>query len=127
MARETRHLKLKLLVFFLGLWLAALAVALPIAALPDESGGRVLVVFPPTLTPDARLLAILASEGRPVLPRAGELAWLAESDSPGFVGRLKQAGALVVFPPDLFAVLPQGGCFYISVHPPGPPQPHPPI
>lgn len=127
MARETRHLKLKLLVFFLGLWLAALAVALPIAALPDEDGGRVLVVFPPTLTPDARLLAILAAEGRPVLSRASELAWLAESDSPGFVGRLKQAGALVAFPPDLFAVLPQGGCFYISVHPPGPPQPHPPI
>jgi hypothetical protein len=40
MAREARHLKLKLLVFFLGLWLAALAVALPIAALPDEAGGR---------------------------------------------------------------------------------------
>jgi hypothetical protein len=127
MAREARHLKLKLLVFFLGLWLAALAVALPIAALPDEAGGRVLVVFPPSLTPDDRLLAILAAEGRPVLPRAGELAWLAESETAGFVGRLKQAGALAAFPPDLFAVLPQGGCFYISVHPPGPPQPHPPI
>ena len=37
------------------------------------------------------------------------------------------AGALAAYKPDVFSVLPQGVCFCISVHPPGPPQPHPPI
>jgi hypothetical protein len=123
----TRGLTLKLLVGFLGLWLAVMAVALPLAALPESAGGRVLAVFSPGLSADARLLAIAEAEGRPVLSFLGGLAWLAESESPGFVGRLRTAGAWAAYHPDSFAVLPQGGCFYISVHPPGPPQPHPSI
>ena len=127
-----RGLTLKLLLGFLGLWIVVMAVALPLAALPDSAGGRVLVVFPPTLPAEARLLAIAAADGRPVLPLAGGLAWLAESaDSgsgeTGFVGRLTAAGAWAAYRPETFAVLPDGGCFYVSVRPPGPPQPHPPI
>jgi hypothetical protein len=57
----------------------------------------------------------------------GGRAWLAEAEEPGFVGRLKAAGAWAAFHPETFAVLPGGGCFYISVRKPGPPQPHPPI
>jgi hypothetical protein len=121
----------KLLLGFLGLWIAVMAIALPLAALPDEAGGRVLVVFPPTLAAEARLLAIAAADGRPVLPLAGGLAWLAEpadaAGAPGFVGRLAAAGAWAAYRPDAFDVLPDGGCFYISVRKPGPPQPHPPI
>jgi len=127
MTGSARRQKLKLGLFFAGLWLLVMAVALPIAALPEERSGRVLVVFPPDLGADRRLLAIVGAGGRPVLHHLGGLMWLAESETGGFVGRLKQAGALAAFPPDLFAVLPQGGCFYISVHPPGPPRPHPPI
>jgi hypothetical protein len=124
-------LTLKLLLGFLGLWAAVMAVALPLAALPEEATGRVLVIFPPGVPAEARLLAIAAADGRPVLPLAGGLAWLAEpaedSGAPGFVGRLTTAGAWAVYRPDTFAVLPDGGCFFISVRKPGPPQPHPPI
>jgi len=136
-----RGLSLKILLLLFGLWAATMAVALPLASLPDQAGGRILVVFPPSLPADARLLAIVEAEGRPVLPMLGGLAWLAQSDdesrgdgsggngsgAAGFVGRLKDAGAWAAFHPDVFAVLPDGGCFYISVRKPGPPQPHPPI
>lgn len=121
------RLGLKLLLGFLGLWLIVMAVAVPLAALPDRAGGRVLAVFPPGLPAEQRLLAIAAADGRPVLPMLGGLAWIAESDAAGFVGRLTAAGAWAAYPPKIFAVLPNGGCFYISVHRPGPPQPHPPI
>ncbi len=127
MAASTRALSLKLLLGFLGLWLVVMAVALPLAALPDSAGGRVLAVFPPGLPAEQRLLAIAAADGLPVLPLLGGLAWLAESESDSFVGRLKAAGAWAAFAPQTFAVLPDGGCFYISVRKPGPPQPHPPI
>lgn len=131
-APPVRLLTVKLLLGFLGLWALVLAVALPLATLPEEAGGRVLVVFPPGLPADARLLAIAAADGRPVLPLAGGRAWLAEpaEDDPagtGFVGRLTAAGAWAVFRPETFAVLPDGGCFFISVRKPGPPRPHPPI
>lgn len=120
-------LSLKILLFLLGLWLAAMAVALPLAALPESAGGRVVVVFPPGLASEARLLAIAGADGRPVLPLLGGRLWLAEAEAPGFVGRLKAAGAWAAYRPETFAVLPDGGCFYISVRRPGPPQPHPPI
>lgn len=122
-----RGLSLKLLVLLFGLWLAVMAVALPLAALPEGAGGRVLVVFPPSLSADARLLAIVQAEGRPVLPVLGGRLWMAEAEESGFVGRLKAAGAWAAYRPQTFAVLPNGGCFYISVRKPGPPQPHPPI
>lgn len=118
-----RGLILKLLLGFLGLWTLVLAVALALATLPETAAGRVVVIFPPALSADDRLLAIVAAEGRPVLPLAGGLAWIAESEAPGFVGRLTAAGAWAAYHPDGFAVLPDGGCFYISVRKPGPPQP----
>jgi hypothetical protein len=126
-AGSARALSLKLLLGFLGLWLIVMALALPLAALPESAGGRVLAIFPPNLPAEQRLLAIAAADGRPVLPMLGGLAWLAEADSPGFVGRLTAAGAWAAYPPEIFAVLPDGGCFYISVRKPGPPQSHPPI
>lgn len=127
MRHPVRHLGLKLLLGLAGLWLAAMAVALPLAALPGETAGRVLVVFSPGTTADGRLLAIAAAEGRPVLPVLGGRLWLAESEAPGFVARLQAAGAWAAYRPAVFAVLPEGGCFFLSVRKPGPPQPHPPI
>ncbi len=127
-----KGLSLKILLLLLGLWLAVMAVALPLAALPETAAGRMLVVFPPGVSADARLLAIAEAEGRPVLPVLGGRLWLVESageeaEGAGFVGRLKAAGAWAAYRPETFAVLPNGGCFYISVRKPGPPQPHPPI
>ncbi|MEQ8356547.1 MAG: hypothetical protein RH942_13475 [Kiloniellaceae bacterium] len=127
MTGRTRHLTLKIVLFLLGLWLTIMAIALPLASLPDSAGGRMLVLFPPSLGPNARLLAIVEAGGRPILQHAGGRVWLAESETPGFAGRLQAAGAWAAYAPTVIAVLPQGGCFYISVHPPGPPQPHPPI
>jgi hypothetical protein len=121
------RLGFKILLIFLGLWVAFMTVALPLASLPEDASGRVLVAFPPGLNPDARLLAIAAAGGRPVLPVMGGRMWLAESAEAGFVGRLQAAGAWAAYRPETFTVLPDGGCFYISVRKPGPPQPHPPI
>jgi len=126
-AGSAQALSFKLLLGFLGLWLLVMAIALPLATLPERASGRVLAVFPPGLPAEQRLLAIAAADGRPVLPMLGGLAWLAESETDSFVGRLKAAGAWAVYPPEIFAVLPDGGCFYISVRKPGPPRPHPPI
>jgi hypothetical protein len=122
-----RGLSLKILLGFLGLWLATMAIALPLAALPGESSGRLWVVFPPGLDAEARLLAIVEADGRPIVSRFGGLVWLADSETGNFVERLEAAGAWAAYAPEVFAVLPQGGCFHISVHPPGPPRPHPPI
>src|SRR3546814_17652221 len=58
---------------------------------------------------------------------AGGFAWLAASNEAGFVGRLIDAGAWAAYRPETFAVLPDGGCSFISVRTPGPPPPHPPI
>ncbi len=127
MANPARRLGLKLLLLFGALWIAVMAFSLNLAALPGSTSGRVLAVFLPGLEADDRLLAIAAAEGRPVLSLLGGVMWLTESEQPGFVGRLETAGALAAYKPDVFSVLPQSGCFYISVHPPGPPQPHPPI
>src|SRR3546814_19242348 len=103
MAGATSGLRLKRLLVFLGLWIAVMAIARPLAALPDDTGGRVLVVFPPGLPADDRLLAIAAAEGRSVLPLAGGFAWLAESNEAGFVGRLIDAGAWAAYRPETFA------------------------
>ena len=117
----------KIFLLLFGLWIAVMAVALPLASLPEEAAGRVVVAFPPGLSAEARLLAVAEAGGSPVLPLLGGRLWMAEGDGAGFVGRLKAAGAWAAFRPETFAVLPDGGCFYISVRKPGPPQPHPPI
>ena len=127
MAERTHGIALKVLLLFLGLWLAAMAIALPQAALDDDASGMVLAVFPGTLPDDRNLLRIASAEGQPIRSLLGGRLWLARSDRPGFVAALKSAGAWAAFAPEILIGLPQGGCFYISVHPPGPPQPHPPI
>lgn len=124
---ETHGIGLKVLLLFFGLWLAAMAVALPQAALEDHESGLVLAVFPWDLPEDRNLLSIAAAEGTAVRSLLGGRLWLAQSEQPGFVADLKSAGAWAAFAPDILIGLPQGGCFYVSVHPPGPPRPHPPI
>ncbi|NIA69618.1 hypothetical protein HBA54_13535 [Pelagibius litoralis] len=127
MMKGTHGIALKVLLLFLGLWLAAMALALPQAALEDDETGLVLAVFPLQLPEDGNLLNIAAAEGRAVRSLLGGRLWLTQSDRPGFVRQLKSAGAWAAFDPGILIGLPQGGCFFISVHPPGPPRPHPPI
>ena len=127
MAAGTHGIALKLLLLFLVLWTATMAVALPQATLDEEASGMVLAVFPGKLPQDRNLLSIAAAEGQPIRSLLGGRLWLASSNRPGFVEALKAAGAWAAFPPEILIGLPQGGCFFISVHPPGPPQPPPPI
>ena len=127
MALGAHGIALKVLLLFLGLWLAAMAIALPRAALDDQDSGLVLAVFSGQLPQDRNILRIAAAEGQPIRSLLGGRLWLARSDRPGFVQALKAAGAWGAFAPEILIGLPQGGCFYISVHPPGPPRPHPPI
>ncbi len=127
MAQGLHGIALKVLLLFLGLWLAAMAIVLPQAALDDQDSGLVLAVFPGQLPQDRNILRIAAAEGQPIRSLLGGRLWLARSDRPGFVRALKAAGAWGAFAPEILIGLPQGGCFYISVHPPGPPRPHPPI
>lgn len=101
------------LAFFFAIlvaWSAGLALVLRQANLPDEATGRVFAVFPLDQGREQAFAAAAGTEA--VFVRA---TWLGsglvlQSDSPGFVARLKAAGAVVVFraaPFDLFTL---AGC-----------------
>ncbi|BBK45387.1 hypothetical protein STVA_54070 [Allostella vacuolata] len=109
-ASRPHRLALGLAGGVLALWAAAAALLLALAALPPDRSGTVAVLFPPTADPMHALAAIAAADGR--LVRATFLPNLvvADSDAPGFVGRLRTAGAIAAYPPlDIgFAMI--GGC-----------------
>ncbi|MCP5374034.1 MAG: hypothetical protein H6907_20055 [Hyphomicrobiales bacterium] len=62
---------------------------------PDEAG-TALAVFPPTWPESRGLAAVLAAGGRPVRPVWPGFAWVANGAEAGFVGRLRDAGAVLV-------------------------------
>jgi len=66
------------------------------ATLPDEDDGTALAVFPPTWSEARGLDAVLRAGGRPVRPIWPGFAWVANGAEAGFVGRLEDAGAVVV-------------------------------
>ena len=94
----------------LVLWAAVAGALLALGTLPPHRSGTVAVLFPPTTDGMGALAAIAAADGR--LVRATFLPNLvvADSDEPGFVGRLRTAGAIAAYPPlDIgFAMI--GGC-----------------
>jgi hypothetical protein len=81
----------------LVVWVAAMAVTLRAAALSDENGGNLLTLFPPTLSGDRQLAAIVEAGGLPLRRTWLPAAWVVHSPGPGFVARLKDRGALGVF------------------------------
>ncbi|WP_245593354.1 hypothetical protein [Azospirillum halopraeferens] len=103
----------------LAVWLGAMAFVLREAALPPETDGTVLVVFPPG-TPDGRAFAaVVEAGGRPLRQTDVGFAWVARSDEPGFVGRLEAAGALGAF--GELPIGPQlGGCMAVNADTGGP-------
>ena len=113
-ARKPHRFALGLLLAVLAIWAGAMAVTARQAALPDDRGGRMVVLFPLDWPEDRAFAAILAAEGYP-LGRAflGRL-WVARAEDRGFVGRLKDAGALAAFDSFAFAPLPLGGCVSLS-------------
>ena len=103
-----------LLAVVLVFWLAVMALALGSARLPSQERGLVAAVFPPGWSTDRAFRAVAAADGMLIRRSLMTLIWVARSETPGFVGRLEQAGAWAVFRPldriDFLA----GGCFYLT-------------
>lgn len=101
------------LAFFLAIllaWGAGLALVLHQAVLPDDETGRVFAVFPPNQGREQAFAAAAQTEA--VFVRG---TWLGsglvlQSDSPGFVARLKAAGAVAVFRATPFDLITLAGC-----------------
>jgi hypothetical protein len=97
---------------FVLLWLGAIVLAGRLMMLPDEADGRLYAVFPPTTGGDAAYMAIIEAGGRPIGPALGTWSWEAHGETPGFVGRLEEEGAVVAFRTSPFGI-PLAGCLGI--------------
>ena len=95
--------------------LALLAALLALANRPDQASGDLLVLFPPGLAEPAVLAAATASDG--AVRRRGPLGigWELTSATPGFAGRLRERGAVLVLPTSPFVGLSLGGCSYLPL------------
>lgn len=97
----------------LAVWLGLMGVSLRQAALPEETDGMVLAVFPPG-TPDGEAFsAMVRAGGEPVRGTWLGFAWVARGHETGFVGRLKAEGALAAFG-ELPVGPAIGGCAVVS-------------
>ncbi len=95
-------------------WLGVMGVSLRQAALPEETSGLMLAVFPPGTSDNAAFTAMVNAGGEPVRSTWLGFAWVARGRESGFVGRLKRAGALAAY--GELPVGPMlGGCAVVSV------------
>jgi len=97
-----------------AVWLGLMGVSLRQAALPEETDGLVLAVFPPGTSDDAAFSAMVNAGGEPVRPTWLGFAWVARGREAGFVGRLKNEGAVAAFG-ELPVGPALGGCAVVSV------------
>lgn len=97
-----------------AVWLGLMAVSLRQAALPEETDGMVLAVFPPGTPDDEAFSAMVRAGGEPVRPTWVGFAWVARGRDAGFVGRLKDEGALAAYG-ELPVGPALGGCAVVSV------------
>jgi hypothetical protein len=101
----------------LGLALIAATAAtcglLLLADQPDGKNGDLVALFPPGTNESQALRAVAGSDG--VIRRGGPFGpvWQVTSDVPGFAGRLRQRGALLVLPGLPLAGLSVGGCSFM--------------
>jgi hypothetical protein len=93
-------LALRLAAAAVGATLSLLAALLLMADRPDEASGDLLVLFVPVRPEPAVLAAVAASE--------------LTSATPGFAGRLRQHGPVLILPTSPFVGLSLGGCSYLS-------------
>jgi len=98
----------------LAVWLGLMTVSLRQAALPAETDGLVLAVFPPGTSDDEAFTAMVRAGGEPVRPTWLGFAWVARGREAGFVGRLKDEGALGAYG-ELPVGPALGGCAVVSV------------
>ena len=103
-------LALSLLAIVLALWMGVMAVVVGVARLPPEATGRMVVVFPPALDADERLLRVAGAGGTPVASTVVPGVWVVDGDAAGLSGRLREAGAVVTLSEAPFHPLAWGGC-----------------
>ncbi len=111
-------LALGVLAGIIVLWAGLMAFALVEAALPTHEHGVVVVVFPPGFGDKTAVFhAVVAAGGRPLRGSWFGNVWTVSGDDPGFVGRLKTAGAWGAFAPGVFSPVSLGGCFSAPLPP----------
>jgi hypothetical protein len=88
------RLALGLALVLLMLWLAGMATAVRLAALPTSASGPMLVVFEPGTSEDRMFADIIAAGAKPVRATWLGFGWVVAGDAPGLAGRLAQRGAL---------------------------------
>ncbi|CAO3381907.1 hypothetical protein [Azospirillum argentinense] len=98
----------------LVVWAVVTGVALNQAALNEEDGGTVLAVFPPGTPTAEAFTAVVRAGGQPVRQTWIPFAWVARSDGGGFVGRLKEEGAVTAYG-ELSVGPALGGCAVVSL------------
>ncbi len=94
----------------LVLWLGGMALTLETVGLDDQASGKVAVLFWPTQDAEINFRAIAAAGGAPIRPVIGSAVWIAHSDTPGFVGRLRAQGARAAYGEIRFGPI-FAGCF----------------
>lgn len=103
-----------LVIAALILWLGGVALTIDSARLDDSASGKVAVLFWPSQSAEANFRAIAAAGGAPIRPVLGSTVWIAHSDTPGFVGRLRAQGARAAYSEIRFGPM-FAGCFsYVS-------------
>ena len=104
-----------LLIGVICVWLVLMGVAIKASVLPNMRGGKVLVVFGLRATASEAFATIVKAGGNPVRQTWLKFVWVAQSPANGFVGRLKQYGAVAAL--DEFQFSPQlAGCFAFSTN-----------
>lgn len=98
----------------LAVWAGFMAVALDDAALPAESDGIVLAVFPPGAAEEATFAAVVRAGGQPVRQTWLGFAWVVRGEGEGFVGRLQAEGAWAAYGTIPVAGPALGGCAVIT-------------
>ena len=92
--------------------LGALVIGLAIAvdSLPDSADGLMIAIFPPGVTAAAAFDSVVEAGGRPLRPLALGNSWIVAGDHPGYAGRLRELGALLVLDNELTFGTVLGGC-----------------
>ena len=78
---------------------ASLLPLMAVASLPADRAGTVAEVFPPGISVQAVLRAVLEADGQPLRSGGWSNVVIVHGTEPGFAGRLRRAGAWLVLDP----------------------------
>lgn len=101
---------LKLAGAIVGAWLLLMGLVLHQAALPPEGSGIVIAVFPTGTDSTTAATASTAAGARILSATWFDNMLVVENETAGFVGRLREAGAIAAFRNVSFAGLSFVGC-----------------